>query len=106
MVFIILKFPTPPPLSKILRTLVREGCGVEIKPPHFAVFHHLHQVAWVKSQAILSKILNVIGPSSSRSSTLSFPICFGKQSLFGESFLRHFAYMAKLSKLRSFNSEK
>ena len=33
------------------------------------------------------------GPrSSSRSSNRSFPICLGKQSLFGESFLRHSAF--------------
>ena len=82
------------------------GQQIEIEPPHLTVFHHLHHFAWVNSQAVPSKILKVIGPSSSRSSNWSSPICFGKLSLYGESFLRHSAYMAKPSKLRSFNSEK
>ena len=95
----------------LLSSLPAFPCGLrgqqlEIKPPHLKVFHHLHHFAWVKSQAIPSKILNVIGPSSFRSSNWSSPICFGKQSLFGESFLRHSAYMTKPSKLRSFDSEK
>ena len=51
---------------------------LEIKPPHLTVFHHLHHFAWVKSQAVPSKILNVIDPSSSNSSYWSSPICFGK----------------------------
>ena len=38
------------------------GQQLEIEPPHFTVFHHLHHFAWVKSQAVPSKILNVIGP--------------------------------------------
>ena len=50
------------------------GQHLEIKPTHFTVFHHLHHFAGVKSQAIPSKTLNVIGPSSSRSSNWSFPI--------------------------------
>ena len=46
---------------------------LEIKPPHFTVFHHIHHFTWVKSQAIPSNILNKIGPSrSSRSSKLMF----------------------------------
>ena len=59
----------------------REGCGgqqLAINPPNFTVFHHIHHFAWVKSQAIPSKIFNVIGPSSSRPSNCFFPICFGK----------------------------
>ena len=82
------------------------GQQLEIKPPHFTIFHHIHHFSWVNSQAILSKILNVIGPSSFRSSNWSSPICFGKRSLFGVPFRRHSAYMAKPSKLRSFNSKK
>ena len=49
-----------------LTWLVR-GQQLKIKPPHFTAFHHLHHFAWVKSQAIPSKILNVIAPCSSRS---------------------------------------
>ena len=79
---------------------------LKIKVPPFTFFHHLHHFAWVKSQAIPSKILIVIGQSSSRPSNRSFSRCFGKESLFGKSFLKHSAYMAKLSKLRSFNSKK
>ena len=43
------------------------GQLLEIKPPHFTVFHHLHHFALVKFQAIPSKFLNIIGPSSFRS---------------------------------------
>ena len=59
---------------------------LEFKPPHITVFHHFHHFALVKSQAIPSKILNVIGPCSLKASYWSSPICFCKQSLFGESF--------------------
>ena len=87
----------------ILRFSVRvAGEQFEIKPPHFTVFHRIHHFAWVKFQMILSHILNVIVPSSSKLSNWSSPICFGKLSLFGESFLRHFAYMAKPSKAETF----
>ena len=78
----------------------------EIRPLHFTIFHHLHYFAWVKNQTIPSKILNVIDPFISWSSNRSFLICIGAYSLFGESFLKYSAYMAKLSKLKSFNSEK
>ena len=54
------------------------GQQLEIKPVHFMVFHNLHYFAWVKPQVILSKILKAIGSFSSRSSNLSFLICFGK----------------------------
>ena len=47
----------------------------------FAVFHHLPHFAWAKSQAIPSKILNVIGPSSSRSSDWSCQSKWEKTSL-------------------------
>ena len=53
-----------------------DGTGwqqLEINPPHFKAFDHIYHFAWVKFQAIPSKILNVIGPSSSRSSNCSFP---------------------------------
>ena len=87
----------------ILRFSVKAvGEQFEIKPPHFTVFHRIHHFAWVKFQTILSHILNVIVPSSSKLSNWSSPICFGKLSLFGESFLRHFAYMAKPSKTETF----
>ena len=46
-----------------------EVCGdscSRFKPPHFTAFHHLHHFAWVKFQAIPSKIPHVIGPSSSK----------------------------------------
>ena len=33
---------------------------LEIKRPHFTVFHHPHHFAWVKPQGIPPKILNVI----------------------------------------------
>ena len=33
------------------------GQQLEIKPPHFTVFHHIHRFAWVRSQEIPSKIL-------------------------------------------------
>ena len=36
------------------------GQQLEIKLPHFTVFHHTHCFAWVKSQAIPHKILNVV----------------------------------------------
>ena len=36
------------------------GRQLEIKPPHFTVFHHIHHFAWMKSLAIPSKIFNVI----------------------------------------------
>ena len=67
---------------------------LEIKLPHFTVFHHIHHFARVKSQAIPSKIPYVTGSSSSRSFNWSSPICFEKYSLFEEYFLRHFANMA------------
>ena len=61
----------------IARFSVRlRGQQLEIKLPHLTVFNHLHHFAWAKSQAIPSRILNVIGPS--RSSNWSSPICFGK----------------------------
>ena len=70
------------PDSFLLSSLPAFPCGLrgqqfEIKPPHLTIFHHIHHFAWVKSQAIPSKILNVIGPSSSRLSNWSSPICFG-----------------------------
>ena len=49
----------------ITRFSLRVGGQLKIKPPHLAVFHHILHFAWVKSQAIPSKILNVISPSSS-----------------------------------------
>ena len=56
---------------------------LEIKPPHFAVFDHLHHFAWVESQAIPSKVLNVIVPSSSRSSNWSSPVCLASKACLG-----------------------
>ena len=41
------------------------GQQLKIKPPRFTVFNHIHHFVWVKSQAIPSKILIVIGPFSS-----------------------------------------
>ena len=38
-----------------------QGQKLEIKPSSFTVFHHIDYFAWIKSQAIPSKILNVIG---------------------------------------------
>ena len=58
-----------------------QGQQLEIKPPLFTVFRRLHHFARVKSQAISSKILNVIGPTSSRSSNWSFLICFWQVKL-------------------------
>ena len=46
------------------------GQQLEIKPPYLTVFHHLHHLAWVKSYAVPSKILNVIGSCSSRSKSI------------------------------------
>ena len=60
------------------------GQQLEIKQPHFTFFHYIHHFAWVRYQAILSKIFNVIGPSSSRSSNWSSPICFGKETFHGD----------------------
>ena len=37
-----------------------QGQQLEIKPPHFTVFHHLNHFAWKKSQAIPLNILNEI----------------------------------------------
>ena len=36
---------------------------LEIKLPHFTVFHHIHYIVWVNFEAIPSKILNAIGSS-------------------------------------------
>ena len=61
--------------------LFREVCGGSssgLSRHTSPVFHHLQHFAWAKCQAIPSKILNVIGSSSSRSSNWSSPICFGK----------------------------
>ena len=38
------------------------GAAARDKQPHLTVFHHMHHFAWVKFQAIPSKILSVIGP--------------------------------------------
>ena len=53
-------------LLLLLSSLPAFPCGLrgqqlEIKPPHFTVFHHIHCFALVKFQAISSKILHVIG---------------------------------------------
>ena len=37
------------------------GQKLELKPPHFTVFHHLHDFAWVQSQAIPFKIQLIRG---------------------------------------------
>ena len=70
-------------LFLLLSSLPAFPCGLrgqqlEIKPQHFTVFDRMNYFAWVKFQAVPSKILNVIGPSSSRSSTCSSPIWFVK----------------------------
>ena len=49
------------------------GQQLEIRLPHFTVFRHIHQFVWVKFQAIPSKILDVIGVSSSKLSNWSSP---------------------------------
>ena len=54
----------------LLSSLPAFPCGLrgqqlEIKPLHYTVFDPIHHFAWVKSQAIPSKIPNVIDPSSS-----------------------------------------
>ena len=54
------------------------GQQLKINPPYFTVFGHIHHFAWVMFEVITPKILNVIGPSSSRPSNLGFPICFAK----------------------------
>ena len=41
------------------------GQQLEIKLPHFTVFHRIHRFAWMKSEAISSKILNLIDLSGS-----------------------------------------
>ena len=81
------------------------GQQLEIKPPHYKVFHLLHYLALVKSEAIPSKILNVIGQTSLDHPTDFLPFALASKSCLGI-FLRHSAYMAKPSKLRSFNAEK
>ena len=103
--------PLPTSFIKVLPLLLPQKISASTASAstslsHFTVFHHIHHFAWVKSPAIQSKILNVIGSSGSRSSYRSFPICFAKQSLFRESSLMYFAEMAKPSKLSSFISEK
>ena len=58
-----------------------QGQQLKIKPPHSTVFHHIYpHFAWVKSQAIPSKILNVIGPSSSKSSNITSLLQFALAS--------------------------
>ena len=82
------------------------GQQLEIKLPHFTLLHHIDHIAWIKSQAILFKILNVINQSNFRSSNWSSFICFSKYSLFGESFFRHSAYMAEPPTPKSCNLKK
>ena len=68
----------------IARVLVRAaGQQLKIKPLHFAVFDHPHHFACVESQAIPSKVLNVIVPSSSRSSNWSSPVCLASKACLG-----------------------
>ena len=57
------------------------GQQLEINPPHFTVFHLIHHFAWGNCQAIPSKILNVIGPSSFRSSNWSSLILTSQKEL-------------------------
>ena len=94
------------------------ACGLQrqqlkIKPPHFTVFHHIHHFALVKSQAILFKIHNVIGPSIvlGRPTGL-LPFVLASKAYLGIlscgillTWPNHLN-MAKPSLVKSFNSEK
>jgi len=43
---------------------VRESCGSsKIKPPHITICHHFQHFAWLKFQAVPSKILNIVFPA-------------------------------------------
>ena len=62
------------------------GQQLEIKPPHFIIFHLLHYLALVKSKAILSKFLNVIGQSSLGHPTDFLPFALASKSCLGSVF--------------------
>jgi len=50
-----------------------EGAAVQDWAAHITVSHHLQHFAWLKPQAVPSKILNVVCPSCSWSSHRPFP---------------------------------
>ena len=61
------------------------GQQLEIKLPHFTVIHHLHYIAWVKFEAIPSKILSAIGSSYSlcRPTAGLFPFALASKACLG-----------------------
>ena len=71
------------------------GQQLETKPPHFTVFNHLYCFAWVKSQVIPPKILNVILIHQVLGHPTVFSYLFWQVKLVRNFFVRHSAKMAK-----------